>query len=155
MESLIMVLILLGLGFGVGKHLENRHYASIQRREGATVHIPAVSFREWNDSRPVKSVRLASGSVVVSVDYFKRFLAGLRMFFGGELRSYASLIDRARREAVLRMKESCPEADLFLNCRMETSSISKGRKDRIGSVEILAYGTALEFADEIRSETAP
>ena len=56
-----------------------------------------------------------------------------------------TLIDRARREAVLRMKESCPEADLVINLRLETSSITKGRGKQIGSVEVLAYGTAIYF----------
>ena len=41
---------------------------------------------------------------MVSVDYFKRFLAGLRMIFGGRVSSYESLLDRARREALLRMR---------------------------------------------------
>ncbi len=43
------------------------------------------------------------------------------------------------------MKGSCPEADMFLNCRVETSTISSGRGKAIGCVEILAYGTAVEF----------
>jgi uncharacterized protein YbjQ (UPF0145 family) len=47
-----------------------------------------------------------SGSVVVSVDYFKRFLAGLRTLVGGRVTSYETLLDRARREAILRCKET-------------------------------------------------
>jgi len=31
---------------------------------------------------------------------------------------------------------------MLVNLKLETSSISKGRKNTIGSVEILAYGTA-------------
>jgi uncharacterized protein YbjQ (UPF0145 family) len=41
------------------------------------------------------------------------------------------------------MKESCPEADQVINMRLETSSISKGQKKQVGSVEVLAYGTAV------------
>jgi uncharacterized protein YbjQ (UPF0145 family) len=52
-------------------------------------------------------------------------------------------LDRARREAILRMKESCKKADEIINLRIETSSISKGRGRSIGSVEVLAYATAL------------
>ncbi|MGQ0547496.1 MAG: YbjQ family protein, partial [Betaproteobacteria bacterium] len=48
--------------------------------------------------------RLVAGSVVIADDYFKSLLAGLYSFFGGPVRSYESLLDRARREAVLRMK---------------------------------------------------
>ena len=83
---------------------------------------------------------------MVSVDYYKRVLMLFRKIFGGEIRSYASLIGRGRREAVLRMKESCPAADMFLNCRIETSTISNGRSKATGTVEILAYATAVTFA---------
>ena len=67
------------------------------------------------------------------------------MVFGGEMKSYSSIIDRGRREAILRMKESCPDADLFLNCRLETSSISKGKGKVVGCAEVLAYATAVRF----------
>jgi uncharacterized protein YbjQ (UPF0145 family) len=36
---------------------------------------------------------------------------------------------------------------LIVNLRVETSSISKGRKKKIGSTEVLAYGTAIKYAD--------
>jgi uncharacterized protein YbjQ (UPF0145 family) len=41
------------------------------------------------------------------------------------------------------MKEACPDADQVINLRLETSSISKGKKKQVGSVEVLAYGTAI------------
>jgi uncharacterized protein YbjQ (UPF0145 family) len=85
------------------------------------------------------------GSTVVSVDYFKRFLAALRNLFGGRVISYESLLDRARRESLLRMKEQAEElgASMVFNIKYETASISKGRGNTIGSIEVLAYGTAL------------
>ena len=155
MGELIVAFILLALGFGLGRFLERKHYESIARREALLLHSPAVTFKNPPDDRSVELVSLAVGSVVVSVDYFKRFLAAFRMVFGGELGSYASLIDRGRREALLRMKESCPGADLFLNTRLETSSISKGSMNqRIGSVEILAYSTAVVYLDAVRPQTS-
>ncbi|MCI5128213.1 MAG: hypothetical protein D3907_06860, partial [Candidatus Electrothrix sp. AUS3] len=33
--------------------------------------------------------------------YFKRIVAGLRNIFGGNVQSYETLVDRARREAVI------------------------------------------------------
>lgn len=151
--GIISFLVLLGLGFGVGKILEARHYASIRTRESALLHVPVVTFKKLADNRPIASAGLAMGSVVVSVDYYKKFLAGFRMFFGGELRSYSPLLDRARREAILRMKESHPSAHLFLNCRLATSSISQGRKKTMGTVEVIAYATAVTFADEVYRQT--
>ena len=151
MEAIIglgITLILLVLGYGFGKLAEARHYKSLKSREASTSDQPAMTLEKVPFQRPIANIELATGSVVVSVDYFKKFLASLRMLFGGEMRSYSSLIDRARREALLRMKESCSTADLFINTRLETSTISRGKRDTIGCVEVVAYGTAIHFQDQ-------
>jgi uncharacterized protein YbjQ (UPF0145 family) len=147
MESLIIFLILLSLGYGFGKLAEGRHYRSIHAREETSVHLPTTSCKKsMGPNSPVRHAELVHGHVVISVDYFKQMLAGLRNLFGGTIQSYETLLDRARREAILRMKERCPTAHQILNLRIETSSISKGGSgDRIGSVEVLAYGTAIYF----------
>ncbi|MEC4681881.1 MAG: heavy metal-binding domain-containing protein [Nitrospirota bacterium] len=147
MDNLIIFLILLALGFVFGKLAEGRHYRSIQAREEELVRLPTTSCKKPIGSRTsIERAQLVYGHVVISIDYFKQMLAGLRNFFGGTIQAYETLLDRARREAVLRMKESCPTADEILNLRIETSSISKGGSgDRIGSVEVLAYGTAIYY----------
>jgi uncharacterized protein YbjQ (UPF0145 family) len=147
MESLTIFLILLVLGFVFGKLSESRHYRSIQAREEMFVRLPTTSCKKPMGNNPlINHAQLVHGHVVISVDYFKQILAGLRNFFGGTIQAYETLLDRTRREAVLRMKESCPTADQILNLRIETSSISKGGSgDRIGSVEVLAYGTAIYY----------
>lgn len=129
----------------VGSTLERRHFASIRLRERRMRKLPILTTREFPTDKAVTEVRLVKGSAVISVDYFKRFVAMLRMVFGGELVSYASILDRARREAILRMQEEFPDADLIINLRIETSSISKGEAKTIGCAEVLAYGTALKF----------
>ena len=149
MEALIQlgfILFLVALGFFFGRRAEKNHYASIILREQLQIARPTTAGRRiMGDDRPVARSELVLGSVVVSVDYFKRILAGLRTLFGGNIQSYETLVDRARREAVLRMLESCPQADQVINIRLETSSISQGQKKQIGSVEVLAYGTAVYF----------
>ena len=74
-------------------------------------------------------------------------LASLRNIFGGKVAAYESLVDRARREAVLRMKEKAPNADIVLNTRIETSTIGRSANSRrsIGSIEAIAYGTAVSY----------
>jgi uncharacterized protein YbjQ (UPF0145 family) len=95
----------------------------------------------------VKNAFLVHGSAVISIDYFKRLLATLRNIVGGNVKSYESLVDRARREAILRMKEQAlaKGARMIVNLRLETSTIgnSANRKGSIGSVEVIAYGTAV------------
>ena len=93
---------------------------------------------------------LVQGNVVISLDYFKRFIAGLRMLFGGRIKTYEPLLDRARREAVLRMIEEAKRDgyDAVVNVRLETSRLASARADGKGvaGVEILAFGTALKLA---------
>lgn len=146
MYNLIIFGVLLLVGYVVGQYLEGRHYKSIREREANLVHLPVTDLK-----RPLRQDDLiegvcVGGSVVISVDYFKRFIAGLRNLIGGNVTTYETLIDRGRREAILRMKESAMDADEIINVRIETSSISKGSKNnRIGSVEVYAYGTALKY----------
>ena len=136
--------LLLVLGYGIGGWIERRHYASIIAREQRMNALPAIASRR----APAEgrfAPHLVSGSTVISVDYFKRFVGRLRMVFGGRLSGYESLLDRARRESVLRMKSEAQAlgARYVFNVKYETASISKGRGDAIGCVEVLAYGTAL------------
>lgn len=138
---------LLFLGYICGTLAEKKHYRSIAQRELELLDLPAVSFRSVDipDSQ-ILEAQMVYGNAVISIDYFKRFLAGLRNIFGGTVKSYESLIDRARREAVLRMKEMAGDAGVIVNVRIETSNIgmTAGKKG-MGSVEAYAYGTALKL----------
>lgn len=152
MFELITFLTLMVLGYGFGQYAERNHYRSILEREKQfrgevlvfQTGIPPTQ-EPGQDQSQNQRVQLVMGSVVISVDYFKRFLAGLRSIFGGRVKSYESLLDRARREAILRMQQQASElgAGMVINLRMETASISKGEQKTVGSVEVLAYGTAI------------
>ena len=143
----ITFIILMMLGYGFGTWAERRHYKSIEDREIKYQKLPTIGLKHPLPQKGrVVMARLAAGNVVVSVDYFKRFLASLRNIFGGRVSSYETLVDRARREAILRMKASCPGATQIINVRLETSSLSKNtRKGSIGSIEVFAYGTAITY----------
>lgn len=148
MENLIVLICLIALGYFAGHIAEKRHYESIKKRESDFINLPAVTFAKAAvPEGEIDSSWLVHGSVVVSIDYFKRILAALRNIFGGEVAAYESLVDRARREAVLRMKEMSKEADIIVNVRIETSSIGKSanRNKSLGSVEAIAYGTAISL----------
>lgn len=144
MIDLYIFLLLIVLGYGFGQWNERRHYRSIEQREKALINLVTTnSRRPIGDLDNISDVMLVTGGVVISVDFFKLIATSLRNFFGGNMRAYETLVDRARREAVLRLKESCPDATQIINLRLETSSIYKGNDGQIGSVEVLAYGTAL------------
>ncbi|MBT7952595.1 MAG: heavy metal-binding domain-containing protein [Gammaproteobacteria bacterium] len=145
MIELIIIMALLLIGYVVGTHLEKSHYHSIKERETELNNIPAIASKVLPAEFDTCETTLVAGNVVISVDYFKKFVAGLRIIVGGRVSTFETLIDRARREAILRMKEEARQlgADYVFNIKMETSSISKGQKNAIGSVEVLAYGTAI------------
>ncbi len=149
MENLIIFVLLIAVGYTAGTIAEKKHYTSIKAREQTLLHLPAVPFRNLPmDHKKVLKAEMVTGSAVIAVDYFKQFLAGLRNIFGGNVKSYESLIDRARREALLRMKEAAGDASVIVNVRIETSTIGKSKgKQKSTSVEVLAYGTALTIED--------
>lgn len=165
--DLIIFLVLMGLGYGFGRLAEKRHYTDIIKREGKYQKLLLIASRQPPPDTQSYGTSLVSGSVVISVDYFKRFLSSLRRLVGGRMKSYETLLDRARREAVLRMKEhaSKMKASMIFNPKFETSSIYKGRKNSVGSVEVLVYGTAfipprddskrITHAYEVKKITAP
>ena len=145
--DLFIFLALMLLGYTAGSIAEKRHYKSIRRREAELVKLAVVTAEGRFREGAVKDSFLVDGSTVVSNDYFKRLLAILRNIFGGRVKAYESLIDRSRREAILRMKEKARArgAHMIVNLRLETSTIgrSANKKNRVGSIETLAYGTTV------------
>ncbi len=145
--DLVLFLLLSGLGYTAGTVAERRHYRSIGQRESELLRLPVVTFRNPYPAEAVRGGVMVMGSAVISIDYFKRLLAILRNLFGGRVKSYETLVDRARREAILRLKEAARKkgCDIVVNLRLETSAIGKtaNSKKSVGCVEVLAYGTAI------------
>lgn len=136
----------LGVGYFAGTYFENRHYKSLEEREEKLHHIPVITG-EWKSHLEAddEGVAISAGTVVAS-DYFKTFISGLRQIFGGRMSSYESLIDRGRRESILRVKEKAARwgAYKIINVRIETSNInSSSGNNGAPIVELFAYGTAL------------
>lgn len=148
MINLIIFIITLGVTYFIGTIvIEKKHYRSIIERERKFLQLPAVTTQDMLDKdREIQSACLVCGSVVISIDYFKKFLAGLKNIFGGELTSFETVLDRARREAILRMKETAKDAHIIINTRIETSTIGKNdQRKSVGCSEVLAYGTAIIY----------
>ena len=147
--DLILIITLLVITFCTGSYLEKRHFKKIKQREIALIRKPIVSYgiKKWNSSRKVKSVELVTGEVVISGDYFKNFVAGIKNFFGGRLTTFESILDRGRREAILRMREKARGANLIVNTRIESVMLNDiyAGQDSIPQCAIIAYGTAITY----------
>jgi uncharacterized protein YbjQ (UPF0145 family) len=140
-------LLVLIIAYAAGSILERRHFENIRTREEALHGFPVVSFDtlppDWNAG----SSDLVTGSVVISLDYFKRIIAGLRGIIGGRIKTYEPLLDRARREALLRMTEEAKRRGFHavINVRLNTSRLANAAGNGKGTagVEMLATGTAI------------
>ena len=146
------------LAYFIGNWIEKKHFRSIREREAKAHGFPVVSLdtapEDWN----INSSHLVTGSIVVSLDYFKRVIAGLRGLIGGRIKTYEPLLERARREAILRMTEQARSQgyDAIFNVRLETSRLASASRDGkgIAGVEMLAFGTAVKFGSRFSSPLA-
>ena len=143
MELIVLVIV----GYVFGKISETKHISSIKKRESGLRSLPMITYGKKQQFKNYKEGFLCTGSVVIANDYYKKVGAFIMNLIGGRVTFYESLLDRARREAALRMKESAHEqgAKAIVNVRFEVSTIGgqSQKKGGIGSVEILVYGTAL------------
>jgi uncharacterized protein YbjQ (UPF0145 family) len=144
MWDLAIFVTLVVIGYVVGRILEKRHYRSIRAREQELRDIMVFASRFPPTLEPLRQ-DLVAGSVVISTDYFKLVVAGLQSIVGGRLKTYETLLDRARREAILRMKAEARElgARMIVNVKFQTFSIPGRKRGSLVGVEMLAYGTAL------------
>ncbi len=140
---------LLVFAYLIGSLIERRHFANIRKRESELRGFPVTTFERLPERWQVSSAGLVSGSIVVSLDYFKRVIAGLRAIVGGRVKTYEPLLERARREALLRMTEDARRAgyDAVINVRLETSRLANaaGNGNSTAGVEMLAFGTAVKL----------
>lgn len=140
-------LFILIVAYFVGNSIERKHFRQIIRREKALHGFPVTTMQTLPSDWQVGRVEMVTGSVVVSLDYFKRIIAGLRGLVGGRIKTYEPLLERARREAMLRMIERAKKGgyDAVINVRLETSRLAnaRGNGKGIAGVEMLAFGTAI------------
>jgi uncharacterized protein YbjQ (UPF0145 family) len=150
MEVLIQLgffvaLLLVGVIFGTAA--EKRHFKAIKLREEELRDIFIFNEKRLPTDRAFRQGTLVVGSVVIAEDYFKKIASALRSLVGGKLTAYESLMDRGRREAIVRMKAAARQhgATMVFNVRFETSSLAEGSTGQrpMFSAEFIAYGTAL------------
>lgn len=151
MELLInlgIVVVLMTIGLVFGRMAEKRHFKRLATKEAELQDILVFAGKTLPGDVAIGHSTLVCGSVVVAEDYFKRIAASVKSLVGGRLTAYESLMDRGRREAIVRMKEEARRmgATMVFNVRFETASLAEDRsaqKNVMFSAEFLAYGTAL------------
>lgn len=145
--NLLPFLFLIALGLFVGGFIERRHFRMLEERESANgsfliTQLKSYPFAVAGPSAP----SILFGEAVISSDYLKTFLGGIRKIFGGEMLSYQSILVRARREALQRLVEDARQQGYNAVCNVrfystDISGASKSRK-RAVMVTLLASATA-------------
>ena len=145
MLQVLAPLLIIAVALLTGRLIERRHLKRLAEQEAALASIVMADIKTIPPGWEVQETFLVVGSVVVATDYFKQFAASLRNLFGGRVRSLETLVERGRREAIVRMLTQAEDlaANAVWNMRIETSSIQGKRANTFGGIEVMAYGTAL------------
>jgi len=137
------LLLVIGAVFGI--RAQKSHIANLEAREAALSHIIVTNLKVLPISE--HPPQLVTGSVVIAFDYFRRFIATIVMLVGGRITMYEDMLDRARREALVRLLEQADAkgAREVHNIRFEFSRVgsSEGGTSIGGGAELLAYGTSI------------
>ncbi len=93
----------------------------------------------------IETLGFVTGSTVRAKHVGSDIMAGLKSVVGGELKGYTELLANGRDEAIYRLNQDASKlgADAVISMRFTTSMIAAG------AVEIMAYGTAVKFAEEV------
>jgi len=140
---------ILFIGWLAGHLSETKHERSLAAREDALKDIEATDMRNPPGFAGAQGpCVLVSGEAVVASDAFKSWVFGLKNIVGGESKTFTRLFERARREALLRMKERAVElgCDAICNVRFDCADIggnAAGSKKKGSNMAVaLVSGTA-------------
>ena len=141
--------VVLFFGWFVGHLSETKHERSLALREEALKDIETTDMRNPPGFAGAEGpCALVSGEAVVASDTFKSWVFGFKNIVGGESKTFARLFDRARREALLRMKERARELGCNAVCNVRFDSADIGgnaagaRKKGSNMAVALVSGTA-------------
>ena len=137
------------VGWFVGHLSEAKHERSLALREEALKDIETTDLRNPPGYNGAEGpCALVSGEAVVASDTFKSWVFGFKNIVGGESKTFTRLFDRARREALLRMKERARElgCNAVCNVRFDSADIggnAAGAKKKGSNMAVaLVSGTA-------------
>lgn len=133
-----ITLILFFIGWGFGRYIERKHLTELETAEKKLSHI-RIDTNKFQTS--TQQGQLISSNVVISHDYFKYIISQIQNFFGGRLTTYETVVDRARREAIVRLKQQAENvgSNHIMGLRLSTTEMGM----QGGMVEVFAYGTAI------------
>jgi len=128
-----------------GTIIERNHLGQLDRREEALRGKLLIHNRKRVMLSTPSRCQMVVGEAVIGADRFKTWLARWRQLVGGRMGSLEPVVERARREALLRAAEKAYAAGYteLANVRFSMVSFKVGdQRQRELMVGVQAYGTA-------------
>ena len=99
---------------------------------------------DYISGKELEMLGLVKGSTIHSKHLGKDISQAFKTMVGGELKAYTEMMNEARAIATKRMVEEAEAlgADAVVNVRYASSAIMQG------AAEVIAYGTAVKFANK-------
>ena len=135
--------------FSLGIIIEHFHIKDIRKREIKLYKSPYITFsKNINTHKKVKKAQLVASTVVLGADLLRVVFAKFINFFGGNISLYEKIADRARREAILRVREQANkmQADIVVNIKIETIRLNSiDDHNSQPRLSVLVSGTAIQY----------
>ena len=98
---------------------------------------------DYISGKEFEMLGLVKGSTIQSKNIGRDITQGLKTIVGGELTAYNEMMNDARALATKRMVAEAEElgADAVVNIRYASAAVMQG------AAEVMAYGTAVRFAE--------
>lgn len=124
---IFFVLPLSIFGLLIGRTIERRHFRRLDaddavHRDFLVTQLKSFPSAVGGASPPT----LVVAEVVIASDYLKNFFASWRSFFGGEVRSYTRITERAKREAIARLVRQAEAAGYNAVCNVRVETVDMG-----------------------------
>ncbi|WP_326909864.1 YbjQ family protein [Sedimentibacter sp. MB31-C6] len=96
---------------------------------------------DYITGKELEMLGIVKGSTIQSKNIGRDITQGFKTLVGGELTSYAEMMNDARALATKRMVAEAEElhADAVINIRYASAAVMQG------AAEVMAYGTAVKF----------
>jgi uncharacterized protein YbjQ (UPF0145 family) len=135
--------LLLTTGWAIGRINIRNHLKRLDAQTEALsdIRLHNIKYKPGGPFPIAEDSFLVTGSLVLSIDVFRQLIAGFMQITGGDVKNYSELLERGRRDALLRLKANAQQkgAQDIYNIKVQSAAISGSR-----SIEILAYGTAVK-----------
>ena len=98
---------------------------------------------DYIPGKEIDAIGMVKGTVVMSKNIGKDFMAGMKTLVGGELSGYTEMLNESRQIAIKRMVDEAEAmgADAVINIRYGSSQIMSS------AAEVIAYGTAVKIKE--------